>query len=73
MPTATDTQVPSSIVADAFFPLSKTWYDALPSVYPEGNDLRIADAGAASDTAAIASDRKHQCEQVSLPAPRYPR
>jgi hypothetical protein len=54
MPTATDTQVPSSIVSDAFFPLSKTWYDALPSVYPEGNDLRIADAGAASDTAAIA-------------------
>ena len=54
MPTATDTQVPSSIVADAFFPLSKTWYDALPAMYPEGDTTRIADAGSASDTAAIA-------------------
>jgi type II secretory pathway pseudopilin PulG len=30
-------QVPASIVSDAFFPLSKTWFDALTSVYPEGS------------------------------------
>ncbi len=29
-------QVPSSIVADAFFPLSKTWSDCLSALYPEG-------------------------------------
>ena len=33
---ATTAEVPSSIVADAFFPLSKTWYDTLPAMYPEG-------------------------------------
>ena len=54
MPTATDTQVPSSIVADAFFPLSKTWYDTLPAMYPEGSNTRIADAGNTNDTDAIA-------------------
>jgi hypothetical protein len=45
-------QVPASIVCDAFFPLSKTWFDALSSLYPEGssnplsssgNDYRMAD------------------------------
>lgn len=46
-------QVPSSIVADAFFPLSKTWYDALPAMYPEGSITRIADAGSASDWSVI--------------------
>lgn len=32
----TGAQVPSSIVCDAFFPLSKTWFDALSALYPEG-------------------------------------
>jgi hypothetical protein len=47
-------QVPASIVADAIFPLSKTWYDAQPAMYPEGANARVADAGASSDTDAIA-------------------
>jgi hypothetical protein len=47
-------QVPASIVADAFFPLSKTWYDALPGQYPEGGNNRIADAGSTTDDTAIA-------------------
>jgi hypothetical protein len=50
----TGAQVPAAIVADAFFPISKTWYDAMPSVYPEGSTARIADAGLASDASAIA-------------------
>jgi hypothetical protein len=50
MPTATDRQVPSSLVADAIFPISKTWYDAVSSMYPEGNLSRVADAGAAADS-----------------------
>lgn len=33
----TGPQIPSSIVADAFSPLSKTWFDALPILYPEGS------------------------------------
>lgn len=40
-------QVPASIVADAFFPLSKTWYDAMSPMYPEGgagSNPRLADA-----------------------------
>lgn len=49
-----DTQVPASIVADAVFPISKTWYDALPAMYPEGLDKRIADAGSGLDTNDIA-------------------
>lgn len=40
-------QVPASIVADAFYPLSKTWFDASSAIYPEGNWLRPADANAA--------------------------
>lgn len=55
MPTSpTDTQVPASIVGDAVFPLSKTWYDALPAMYPEGANARVADAGKTNDTDAIA-------------------
>lgn len=53
MPTATDTQVPASIVADAVFPLSKTWYDSLSAMYPEGNLTRVADAGSTNDYDAI--------------------
>lgn len=32
----TGAQVPASIVCDAFFPLSKTWFDASSALYPEG-------------------------------------
>lgn len=49
-------QIPTSIICDAFFPLSKTWFDANAAMYPEGNDggrtfnvppiiYRAADAG----------------------------
>lgn len=38
----TGAQVPSSIVCDAFFPLSKTWFDGLTALYPEGTgDARM--------------------------------
>ena len=33
----TGAQVPASIVCDAFFPLSKTWFDVLSALYPEGS------------------------------------
>lgn len=33
----TGAQIPSSIVCDAFFPLSKTWFDSLSAMYPEGS------------------------------------
>jgi hypothetical protein len=46
-------QVPASLVADAVFPISKTWYDALPAMYPEGWTARVADAGNSSDTSTI--------------------
>jgi hypothetical protein len=40
-------QVPASIVADAFFPLSKTWSDSMSAMYPEGGNsgstMRTAD------------------------------
>ncbi|MGB8510978.1 MAG: hypothetical protein WCD76_21585 [Pyrinomonadaceae bacterium] len=36
-------QVPASIVADAFTPLSKTWFDSSTSLYPEDTNKRIAD------------------------------
>ncbi len=48
-------QVPSSIVCDAIFPLSKTWFDASSALYPEGSGnarsltgeaYRMADEGA---------------------------
>lgn len=32
-------QIPTSIVCDAFFPLSKTWFDGLSAMYPEGSSL----------------------------------
>lgn len=32
-------QVPASIVCDAFFPLSKTWFDGLSAIYPEGSSI----------------------------------
>jgi hypothetical protein len=36
-------QVPTSVVADAFFPLSKTWFDSITAMFPHGG--RMADAG----------------------------
>jgi hypothetical protein len=40
----TGDQVPASIATDAFFPLSKTWFDSVSAMYPEGANSRIADA-----------------------------
>lgn len=39
----TGNQVPSSLVVDALFPLSKTWFDASSSIYPDDLDKRLAD------------------------------
>lgn len=50
----TGDQVPTSLVADAFFPLSKTWYDAQPAMYPQGANSRLADAGFTNEYDAIA-------------------
>ena len=47
----TGNQVPTSIISDAFFPLSKTWFDALPAMFPDaspGGNPREADVGATS-------------------------
>ncbi len=53
----TGDQIPSSIVCDAFFPLSKTWFDSLSAMYPEGSSdsenlsgepYRLADENLAS-------------------------
>jgi hypothetical protein len=33
----TGPQVPASIACDAIFPLSKTWFDGMSSLYPEGS------------------------------------
>jgi hypothetical protein len=50
-------QVPSSIVCDAIFPLSRTWFDASSALYPEGSSsartltgeaYRMADEGAST-------------------------
>jgi hypothetical protein len=46
-------QVPASLVCDAFFPLSKTWFDATSSIYPDDLGKRDADAslpGVAAET-----------------------
>lgn len=40
----TGDQVPASIVCDAFLPLSKTWFDAITSIYPDNLGRRDADA-----------------------------
>jgi hypothetical protein len=49
MPTSPDKQIPASIVADAVFPISKTWYDSVAAMYPQGANARIADAGSSND------------------------
>jgi hypothetical protein len=36
-------QVPSSIVSDAYFPLSKTFFDSETAMYPDNLGLRMAD------------------------------
>ncbi|HEV7860087.1 MAG TPA: hypothetical protein VGO91_15825 [Pyrinomonadaceae bacterium] len=36
-------QVPASIVADAFFPLSKTWFDSSSAMHPDELNKRLAD------------------------------
>ena len=39
-------QIPASIVCDAFFAFSKTWFDGLSMMYADGYGVRIADANA---------------------------
>lgn len=39
----TGPQVPASLVCDAIFPLSKTWFDASAAIYPDDLDKRIPD------------------------------
>lgn len=41
----TGSQVPMSIVCDALFPLSKTWFDGLSAMYPEGSSVPLSAAG----------------------------
>jgi hypothetical protein len=38
-----DTEVPSSIVADAIFPLSRTWFDSVTALFPDDYKDRPAD------------------------------
>jgi hypothetical protein len=50
-------QVPTSIVCDAFFPLSKTWFDSEASLYPEDlskrpGDLNLPNVGAETSVRA---------------------
>ncbi len=50
-------QVPASIVCDAFFPLSKTWFDAISSLQPDSYTSRRADSslpGVTSETSVRA-------------------
>lgn len=43
----TGAQIPMSIVGDAIFPLSKTWFDGLSVMYPEGSSDPRGQAGTA--------------------------
>ena len=56
MPTATDRQVPASIVCDAWFPLSKTWADSLSSIYPDQQSKRGADRVTARTILAVTDE-----------------
>jgi hypothetical protein len=40
-------QIPASIVCDAIFPLSRTWFDSISAMYPDDLDKRKADRSAA--------------------------
>ena len=41
----TGPQVPASIACDAIFPLSKTWFDGVSALYPEGSSNSAAQSG----------------------------
>lgn len=41
----TGPQVPASIACDALFPLSKTWFDGVSALYPEGSSNPLAQSG----------------------------
>jgi hypothetical protein len=56
MPTSTDRQVPASIVADAWFPLSKTWCDSLSSMYPDTLSSRPPDRIPSGGTLAVTDE-----------------
>ncbi len=43
----TGPQVPSSIIADSFVPLSKTWFDGASAMYPEGTSAARSMSGTA--------------------------
>ena len=47
-------QVPTSLVSDAFFPLSKTWADSCSAMYPGNLGNRRADLNLPGDTAETA-------------------
>lgn len=47
-------QVPTSLICDAFFPLSKTWSDGAAAIYPELLSRRIADRNVAAVTSETA-------------------
>jgi hypothetical protein len=56
MPDTTDRQVPSSIVADAWFPLSKTWFDGISALYPDTLTKRAADRVPALTTLPVTDE-----------------
>ena len=66
----TGAQVPSSIVADAFFPLSKTWFDGLSAMFPEGssdptNQLGTAFRMADENIVATADSTSVRCGVIA--------
>jgi hypothetical protein len=73
----TGNQIPASIVADAFFPLSKTWFDGSPVLYPEGirggTIYRKADELLGTVTEALLSPTARPLEPESSPDRRFPR
>jgi hypothetical protein len=48
--------VPSSIVADAWFPLSKTWFDGISALYPDTLTKRAADRVPAATTLPVTDE-----------------
>jgi hypothetical protein len=36
-------QIPASVVSDSLWPLSKTWFDSAPAMYPDDLSKRVAD------------------------------
>jgi hypothetical protein len=71
----TGLQVPASLVCDAFFPLSKNWYDSESSIYPDNLGKRKADwsAGATAETSmragVIAGNNLSALGSALLPGP----